>query len=199
MLASSGRLQPGWHVAANRTPVIVTLTSRPIVRHPDYPQWGPGHVIRAGRRVTRVFFVWGGRRSLPAGEPLEDARPTAIEAELFALCATFSPQSWSRSHHSLYAVELDPAVLKRQDFRERNPGRAASGCLYVGITGLAPEQRFERHLEGTQSARLVKKYGRRLRLDLVEGFSRLPYPVAAVMEPKVAAWLRAQGFAVWQH
>ncbi len=170
-----------------------------IVRHRDYPQWGPGHVIRAGKRIVRVFFIWGGRRNLPAGEPLEPSRPSAIEADLFALCATFSPQSWARSHHSLYAVELDPAVLERRDFRERNRGGAAAGCLYIGVTGLPPEQRFARHLEGTQSARLVKKYGRRLRLDLVEGFSRLPYPVAAVMEPKIAAWLRSKGFAVWQN
>jgi predicted GIY-YIG superfamily endonuclease len=170
-----------------------------IVRHADYAAWGPGRVIRVSRARREVFFVWGGRRRVAEGEPLELTRPTPAQRELFALCAKFPPQSWSRSHHSLYAVELDPAVLERKEFRERNPGGAASGCLYVGITGLAPEQRFERHLEGTQSARLVKKYGRRLRLDLVEGFSRLPYPVAAVMEPKVAAWLRAQGFAVWQN
>ena len=170
-----------------------------IVRHPDYPLWGHGHVIRAGKRVTRVFFLWGGRRSLPAGERLEDARPTAVEADLFALCATYSPQSWARGHHSLYAIELAPVVLKNRAFRERNPGGAASGCLYVGVTGLAPEARFDRHLEGTQSARMVRKYGRRLRLDLVEGFSRLPYRIAAAMEPKVAAWLRAQGFGVWQN
>ena len=180
-------------------PVTVTPKRHSVVRHPDYPQWGHGHVIRVGKRLTRVFFVWGGRRNVPASEPLEEVRPTAIEADLFTLCAKYSPQSWSRGHHSLYAVELDRAVLDRKDFRDRNPGGAASGCLYVGITGLKPEQRFERHLEGTQSARLVKKYGRRLRLDLVEGFSRLPYPVAAVMEPKVAAWLRSQGFAVWQN
>jgi hypothetical protein len=170
-----------------------------VVRHADYPQWGHGHVIRAGKRVTKVFFLWGGRRSVAVGEPLEEARPTALEAELFALCGEFSPQAWARGHHSLYAVELDPAVMKRRAFRERNLGGAASGCLYVGVTGLKPETRFERHLEGTQSARLVKTYGIRLRLDLVEGYSRLPYQVAAAMEPKVAAWLRSQGFAVWQN
>jgi hypothetical protein len=45
----------------------------------------------------------------------------------------------------------------------------------------------------------VRTHGIRLRLDLVEGFSRLPYRIAACMEPKLAAWLRAQGFAVWQN
>jgi predicted GIY-YIG superfamily endonuclease len=72
-------------------------------------------------------------------------------------------------------------------------------CLYIGVTGLTPDERFERHRMGTQSARFVRAHGRRLRLDLVEGFSRLPYRIAASMEPRIAAWLRAQGFAVWQN
>jgi hypothetical protein len=184
---------------ADTTDEATRLARGAIVRHPDYPQWGSGYVIRAGKRLTKVFFLWGGLRGVPAGEPLAATRATAIEAPLFALCSDCSPQAWSRGHHSLYAVELDREVLKRHDFISRNPGGAASGCLYVGVTGLKPETRFERHLQGTQSARLVKKYGLRLRLDLVEGFSRLPYPVAACMEPKVAAWLRAQGFGVWQN
>ena len=170
-----------------------------IVRHADYPQWGHGYVIRARKKFTEVFFHWGGRRKVAAGEPLEEARPTAVEADLFTLCGEYSPQSWARGHHSLYAVELDPAVLKTRKFLEKNPGGAASGCLYIGVTGLPPETRYERHLAGTQSARFVKAHGVRLRMDLVEGFSRLPYRVAAAMEPKVAAWLRAQGFGVWQN
>jgi predicted GIY-YIG superfamily endonuclease len=169
------------------------------VRHGDYPQWGAGYVIRVNRRRREIFFIWGGRRIVKADEPLAQAQPTPTESGLFETCSAYSPQSWSRGHYCLYAVELDRAVLERRDFRERNAGGAASGCLYVGVTGLEPEQRFERHLQGTQSARHVKRYGRRLRLDLVEGFSRLPYRVAVAMEPKVAAWLRAQGFGVWQN
>lgn len=183
----------------NVVDAVPVVSRGAIVRHADYPQWGHGYVIRAGKRLTKVFFLWGGRRGVPVGERLEVAQPKAVEAQIFALCADCSPQAWSRGHHSLYAVELDRDVLERGDFLARNPGGAASGCLYVGVTGLEPETRFERHLEGTQSARLVKKYGVRLRLDLVEGYSRLPYRIAACMEPKVAAWLRAQGFAVWQN
>ena len=115
------------------------------------------------------------------------------------LCAALSSRSWSRGHHSVYAIELDRVVWKNRAFRERNPGGASAGCLYIGVTGLTPEARFERHRAGTQSGRFVRTHGRRLRLDLVEGFSRLPYRIAARMEPKLAAWLRAQGFAVWQN
>ena len=126
-------------------------------------------------------------------------RRGGIESFVFSLCAGLSATAWSHGHHSVYAVELDRAVWRNRTFRERNPGGAAGGCLYVGVTGLTPEARFERHRAGTQSARFVHEHGVRLRLDLVEGFSRLPYRIAACMEPKLAAWLRAQGFAVWQN
>jgi predicted GIY-YIG superfamily endonuclease len=170
-----------------------------IVRHPDYPQWDRGYVIRARKAWTEVFFRFGGKRKIGPGEPLEPSQPSGVESELFALCARLSPGSWSRGHHSVYAIELDRAVWKNRAFRERNPGGAASGCLYIGVTGLTPQERFERHRTGRQSARFVRAHGVRLRLDLVEGFSRLPYRIAACMEPRLAAWLRAQGFAVWQN
>ncbi len=170
-----------------------------IVRHADYPQWGRGYVIRAKKTSADVFFQWGGKRRIDAGEPLEASRASGVEAEFFSLCAGVSARSWSRGRHSVYAIELDRAVWKNRAFRERNPGRTTGECLYIGVTGLTPEQRFERHRMGTQSGRFVRTHGLRLRLDLVEGFSRLPYRIAACMEPKLAAWLRAQGFGVWQN
>ena len=105
-------------------------------------------MIRPRKKATDVFFLWGGRRAVARDEPLEESRPPGIEAGLFELCGQLPAQSWSRGHHSLYAVELDAAVWKVKAFRERNPGGAASGCLYVGVTGLPPETRFERHLAG---------------------------------------------------
>lgn len=170
-----------------------------IVRHADYPQWGRGYVIRVKKSSSDVFFRWGGKRRIDTDEPLEQSPASGLEAGFFALCAGLSARSWSRGRHSVYAIELDAAVWKNRTFRARNPGGASGGCLYLGVTGLTPEARFERHLAGTQSGRFVRTHGRRLRLDLVEGFSRLPYPIAACMEPKLAAWLRAQGFAVWQN
>lgn len=176
------------------------MTPGDIVRHADYPQWGRGYVIRAKKKSCDVFFQWGGKRKIDASEPLEPSRATgALEVEFFDLCAGLPASSWSRGRHSLYAIELDRAVLKNRAFRARNPGGAEGGCLYIGVTGLTPEERFERHRSGTQSGRFVQTHGVRLRLDLVEGFSRLPYRIATCMEPKLAAWLRAQGFAVWQN
>ena len=81
-----------------------------IIRHPDYPQWGRGYVIRAKQASADVFFRWGGIRRLDAGEPLEPSRPSGVEAELFARCASLSARSWSRGHHTVYAIELSAAV-----------------------------------------------------------------------------------------
>jgi predicted GIY-YIG superfamily endonuclease len=170
-----------------------------IVRHADYPHWGSGYVIRVKKAASDVFFQWGGRRTVGATEPLEPGVAGGADAHLFALCASLAPGSWSRGHHTVYAVELDRAVWNTRAFRERNPGGAAGVYLYLGVTGLTPEARFARHRAGTQSGRFVRRHGVRLRLDLVEGFSRLPYRIAASMEPRLAAWLRAQGFAVWQN
>jgi hypothetical protein len=175
------------------------MTPGDIVRHADYPQWGHGYVIRARRTSCDVFFRWGGKRKVRASEPLEPSRASGVEEELFGMCADLSAHSWARGHHSLYAIELDPKVWNNRAFRERNPGGAEGGCLYVGVTGLKPDARFERHRMGVQSGRFVRTHGVRLRLDLVEGFSRLPHRIAASMEPRIAAWLRAQGFAVWQN
>jgi hypothetical protein len=175
------------------------MSSGDIVRHTDYPQWGRGYVIRANKSSSDVFFLWGGKRKIDVAEPLELSPARGVEAEFFSLCAGLSARSWARGRHSVYAIELDPAVWKHPAFRARNPGGAVGGCLYIGVTGLTPEERFERHRSGTQSGRFVQAHGLRLRLDLVEGFSRLPYRIAACMEAKLAAWLRAQGFAVWQN
>src|SRR4029450_9455926 len=149
------------------------LTVGDIVRHTDYPQWGNGYVIRSRKAGTEVFFHWGGRRKIAAGERLESSRATRVEAELFTRCAELSPQSWSRGHYSIYAIELDREVEKKAAFRKRNPGGTPAGRLYIGMTGLTPEKRFARHRAGTQSGRFVRDHGVRLRLDLVEGFSRL--------------------------
>jgi predicted GIY-YIG superfamily endonuclease len=170
-----------------------------IVRHVDYPQWGRGYIIRVNKTSLDVFFLWGGRRRVDAEEPLELSPARGLEAEFFSVCASLSARAWGRGRHSVYAIELDPGVWTRRAFRARNPGGAQGGYLYIGVTGLTPEERFARHRAGTQSGRFVREHGVRLRLDLVEGFTRLPYRIAVRMEPKLAAWLRAQGFAVWQN
>ena len=56
----------------------------------------------------------------------------------------------SRDHHNVYVVFL------------RNPKGDGKAGYYVGMTGLAPEERFANHKAGIKSASIVRKYGVRL-------------------------------------
>lgn len=100
-------------------------------------------------------------------------------------------------HHHVYVVLLDAAVARRPSVRRANPQRdAAKPCVYVGMTGLAPEERFENHRNGYKSAWVVEKYGVRLMPELYEFLNPMPFDAAAQMEKELAEDLRAQGYTV---
>src|ERR1700751_1952962 len=66
-------------------------------------------------------------------------------------------------HHSVYIILLDSAVLQHPSILRLNPNRdPAKPCVYVGMTGLAVQDRFQNHKEGQKSAWVVEKYGLRL-------------------------------------
>jgi hypothetical protein len=67
------------------------------------------------------------------------------------------------------------------------------------MTGLSPEERFQKHLRGEKDAWFVHKYGQRLLPDLYRHFNPMPYELAHVMEPELARQLREQGYGVWQN
>jgi predicted GIY-YIG superfamily endonuclease len=71
-------------------------------------------------------------------------------------------------------------------------------CVYVGMTGLDPDVRFDKHKAGIQSNRYVFRYGLRLLPDLYEGFNPMPYRDAQEREIDIAIDLRSAGFGVWQ-
>ena len=70
-------------------------------------------------------------------------------------------------HHNVYVVLLDPAAGKirkaRAAKRKRDPKKP---CVYVGMTGLTPEERFKNHRAGLKDAWVVKRYGIRLLPEL---------------------------------
>ena len=100
-------------------------------------------------------------------------------------------------HHCVYVVLLDPAVLKLRKIRALNPARdKAKPCVYVGMTGLTPPERFANHKSGIKAARIVQRYGLRLLPELYEVFNPMPFDVAAQMERELADDLRVQGYAV---
>lgn len=102
-------------------------------------------------------------------------------------------------HHNVYVVELDPAVLREPRFVRCNPDYLPGAlCVYVGMTGLLPDERFDKHKAGIKANRFVKLYGLRLLPQLYECFNPMPYDAACEMEVELAIDLRERGFGVWQ-
>ena len=101
-------------------------------------------------------------------------------------------------HHHVYVVELDRDVLTDKKFKEANPHVYDEMPLYVGMTGIPPEQRFENHKKGYKASKYVRKFGLRLLPDLYENFNPMTYEQAVSMEEKLAADLRSMGHPVWQ-
>jgi hypothetical protein len=100
-------------------------------------------------------------------------------------------------HHNVYVVLLSKAALKDLSILRHNPDRDPSKPpVYVGMTGLPVDHRFENHKNGYKSARLVRKYGVRLLPELFEHLNPMPYEHAVQMEKDLADDLRAQGYAV---
>jgi hypothetical protein len=100
-------------------------------------------------------------------------------------------------HHNVYVVVLSKAALKDVSILRRNPNRDLSKpAVYVGLTGLPVDHRFENHKNGYKAARLVRRYGDRLLPELYEHLNPMPYEHAVQMEKDLAEDLRAQGYAV---
>ena len=97
----------------------------------------------------------------------------------------------------VYVVQLQRPIVQKRKFARENPQHVQGRpCVYVGMTGLTPEIRFENHRTGHRASRLVRHYGKRLRKDLIEG--PMLYGKARKRERALAAALRARGWAVWQ-
>ena len=104
-----------------------------------------------------------------------------------------------KHHHNVYVIELDGRVLDHARFRDANPDRdMLKPCVYVGCTGLTPEQRFEKHKAGIRANSYVQHYGTRLLPGLYAYANPMPYNAARDMEVELAIALREQGYAVWQ-
>ena len=102
-------------------------------------------------------------------------------------------------HHHVYVVELSRDVLREARFTRCNPDYiAGKPCVYVGMTGLDPDIRFDKHKAGIQSNSYVLRYGLHLRPDLYEAYNPMHYEAAANMEIELAISLREAGFDVWQ-
>ncbi|ATQ75400.1 hypothetical protein CR152_13380 [Massilia violaceinigra] len=104
-----------------------------------------------------------------------------------------------RHHHSVYVIELSKDVLYEPRFKKSNPDYVTGKpCVYVGMTGLSPDLRFDKHKAGIQANKFVRKYGLRLLPELYAIYNPMPYAGAADMEVELGIGLREAGYGVWQ-
>ena len=104
-----------------------------------------------------------------------------------------------KQHYHVYVVELDDRVWNEASFRRANPDyRLGKPFVYVGMTGLDPDARFDKHKAGIRATRFVTDYGLRLLPQLYEIYNPMPYEAAREMEVELAIALREAGYGVWQ-
>ena len=104
-----------------------------------------------------------------------------------------------RAHYHVYVVELSKDVLYEPRFKKANPDYiTGKPCVYVGMTGLDPDARFDKHKAGIKANRYVQQFGLRLLPKLYEVYNPMPYEGARDMEVELAISLREAGFGVWQ-
>jgi hypothetical protein len=103
-------------------------------------------------------------------------------------------------HHFVYVISLSEDVLNHPKFSKANPNHQKDKpCLYVGMTGLDPDTRFDKHKAGIKANSYVQKYGLRLAPEFVADLRQpMSYEDARYLEVDVAIKLKEQGYAVWQ-
>lgn len=109
-------------------------------------------------------------------------------------------QDLNKFHHYVYVVLLSEVVLKQKKFANANLNhQIGKPCVYVGMTGLDPDTRFDKHKAGIKANSYVQKYGLRLAPEFVADLQQpMSYEDARYLEVDVALKLKEKGFAVWQ-
>ena len=116
----------------------------------------------------------------------------------YGMVSSMVPRSQTHHHH-VYVAELSRDVLPEPRFRKANPGYARKKpCVYVAMTGLTPDERFDKHKAEIKSNKFVRWYGLRLLPERDECYNPMPYEAAREMEVELAIGLREEGYGVWQ-
>lgn len=112
----------------------------------------------------------------------------------------------AKNNYSVYVIELSKSVwTDSAKFRKENPQyNPVLECLYVGMTSLSPQKRFEKHKKGARnkkgikiSAYFAEKYGLYLRPSLYEDYNPMTRAEAIKMEKELALLLKKKRYAVW--
>src|SRR5689334_521302 len=102
-----------------------------------------------------------------------------------------------RPARHIYVIRLSKAVLKEKKFLRRNPNYGPrKKCIYVGLTGKTPAERFEQHKNGIRSRHYIKRFGKRLLPGLGRSTFR-NHRAALKLERELAERLTERGFGFW--
>jgi len=120
------------------------------VTQSSQPEWGIGKVVSlSDSEKFTIFFLRGGKRIFYSSssqlEQVDSQHP------ILELAGT---ANWNNADRNLYVVELNPKIFEwERRFLEANlhwiPGKP---CVYVGMTGLTPEERFRAHQRSEHAA-----------------------------------------------
>jgi hypothetical protein len=104
----------------------------------------------------------------------------------------------TRDYH-VYVIALDDRVWNSGKFRRCNPEYVmGQPFVYVGMTGLDPDTRFDKHKAGIQANSFVTDFGLHLLPELYEHLNPMPQVTAKKIEVELAIQLQAKGYGVWQ-
>jgi hypothetical protein len=121
-------------------------------------------------------------------------RPNIFESRRRQLRHLSEPKAY---HHHVYVILLKPEAARLRKVQRENPNRNPDKpCVYVGMTGLTPEERFANHQAGFKGAYVVTKFGIRLLPELFAHLNPMPFEAAVIMERDLAEDLRQQGYTV---
>ena len=109
------------------------------------------------------------------------------------------PRTPKSHHYHVYVIELSDEVWNAARFRKANPDyQLGKPFVYVGMTGLDPDLRFDKHKAGIQSNTYARQWGMRLLPQLYAMYNPMPYDAARDMEVELGIALREAGYGVWQ-
>jgi hypothetical protein len=101
--------------------------------------------------------------------------------------------------YHVYVIELSKDVLDKPRFMRSNPDYVhGKPCVYVGMTGLDPDIRFDKHKAGIQANKYAQAFGLHLLPKLYEHYNPMDYEDAQYIEVDLGIALREAGYGVWQ-
>ena len=165
----------------------------------SFAVWGIDHsaVAAIGREFRQDAYFWVENGTVTVHSCTTTNPPT------FQILGRWEDRIRTRDDRpgrNIYVIQLDPSVLEKRAFKEKNPNyQSGKDCLYVGTSIYPPEKRFAQHKAGEGANRYAKKYGLKLLPELYRDRPILTANNYDEEERAYAEELRRQGHAVWQN